>query len=143
MHRVFVFGTLKEGFPNFATNKGRRIAGDFVTSQAYPLYLMGERHSPWLVDLPGAGLQVHGQVFEVDDETLAAMDRLERVHEPDGYLRTRVAVEPAMQDMGRQAIEVFAYLKRAVQLDASQVRLGPLPDYTLAHAALYRPRIVV
>ena len=141
MHRVFVFGTLKEGFPNFATNKGRRVAGDFVTSRCYPFYLVGERHSPWLIDQPGAGLRVRGQMFEVDDEALSAMDRLERVHEPDGYLRARISVEPAMQREGQQSIEVFAYLKRAAQLDASGIRLGPLSDYTRAHAALYRPRI--
>ena len=52
-HRVFVFGTLKEGFPNFATNRGRRIAGGFVTVQRYPLYLVGERFSPWLLDAAG------------------------------------------------------------------------------------------
>ncbi|WP_285414832.1 hypothetical protein [Variovorax sp. efr-133-TYG-130] len=28
---VFVFGTLKEGFPNFTTNRGKRVAGEFVT----------------------------------------------------------------------------------------------------------------
>jgi hypothetical protein len=28
---VFVFGTLKEGFPNFGANKGIRIPGKFVT----------------------------------------------------------------------------------------------------------------
>lgn len=139
MHRVFVFGTLKEGFPNFATNKGRRIAGDFITSEAYPLYLIGERHSPWLVDQPGAGSRVLGQVFEVDDDTLAAMDALERIHEPDGYVRARLAVAPLVHGESRP-IEVFAYLKRAAELDASEIRLGPLPDYTLAHAGLYRPR---
>ena len=142
MHRVFVFGTLKEGFPNFATNKGRRVAGDFVTSLAYPFYLVGERHSPWLVDRPGAGLRVHGQVFEVDDEALAAMDRLERVAEADGSLRATISVEPVMEGAKRQAIDVFAYLKPVAQLDASQIRLGPLPEYTPVHAALYRPRII-
>ena len=54
-HLVFVFGTLKEGYPNFATNRGRRIPGDFVTRERYPLYLMGERFSPWLVSSPAKG----------------------------------------------------------------------------------------
>lgn len=48
-HRVFVFGTLKEGFPNFAVNTGIRLSGNFETEDLYPLYLVGERHSPWLV----------------------------------------------------------------------------------------------
>ena len=47
-HLVFVFGTLKEGFPNFATNRGARVAGSFRTRAAYPLYLVGDRHVPWI-----------------------------------------------------------------------------------------------
>ena len=57
-HRVFVFGTLKEGFPNFATHRGTRVPGVFKTRPRLPLYLVGERHVPWLLDLPGQGLQV-------------------------------------------------------------------------------------
>ena len=57
---VFVFGTLKQGFPNFATNKGARVAGDFMTVERYPLYLVGERYSPWLVDAAGKGERVVG-----------------------------------------------------------------------------------
>src|SRR4051812_338878 len=74
-HLVFVFGTLKEGFPNFATNRGQRVPGRFTTRAKYPLYLVGERHTPWLMDHPGVGMRVAGQVFRVDDATLAAMDR--------------------------------------------------------------------
>ncbi len=47
---VFVFGTLKQGFPNFATNRGCRVSetetGRYRTQQRYPLYLVGPRHSP-------------------------------------------------------------------------------------------------
>ena len=41
-HLVFVFGTLKEGFPNFRINKGIRVVGEFVTVQRFPLHLIGE-----------------------------------------------------------------------------------------------------
>ena len=91
--RIFVFGTLKEGFPNFATNRGRRVEGEFQTCQRLPLYLVGERFSPWLIDQPGEGFQVAGQVFEVDAATLALMDQLERTHEPDGYVRQTINVQ--------------------------------------------------
>ena len=138
-HRVFVFGTLKEGFPNFATNRGTRLPGTFATKERYPLYLVGERCSPWLVDRPGEGEHVLGQVFEVDPGTLDAMDRLERVHEPDGYRRVRLVVVP-IQPAQPEGIDVFAYLKPSQHLAASEVRRGPLCDYTLEDAALYRPR---
>jgi len=138
-HLVFVFGTLKEGFPNFATNSGRRLAGTFVTCERYPLHLVGERHSPWLLDLPGTGHAVAGQVFTIDDAALAAMDALERVAAPDGYHRRAIAVRAA-DDTRAAPLQVQAYLKRPELFSAAEARLGPLAEYTLAHAALYRPR---
>lgn len=140
MQRVFVFGTLKEGFPNFATNKGRRLPGEFVTKERYPFYLVGERHSPWLLDQPGQGERVVGQVFEVDEAALAAMDLLERTHEPDGYRRTRIAVEAHGVAGNPAPIDVFVYMKQAGHFVGSQARLGPLREYLPEHAALYRSR---
>lgn len=139
MHRVFVFGTLKEGFPNFSTNKGRKVPGVFVTRERYPLYLVGERHSPWLIDRPGEGDRVAGEVFDVDQATLDAMDVLERIHEPDGYRRVEISVEPVRGGEAASMV-VFAYLKQACHFDASQARFGPLSEYKPEHAALYRPR---
>lgn len=139
-HRVFVFGTLKEGFPNFATNKGQRLPGNFATRLRYPLYLVGERHSPWLVDLPGEGQHVVGQVFDVDGATLEAMDRLERVHEPHGYSRVKISVAAQGNGEVLAPIDVFVYLKQAQDFVLAEVRMGPLREYTLEHAALYRPR---
>ncbi|NML45253.1 gamma-glutamylcyclotransferase [Ramlibacter sp. G-1-2-2] len=126
-----------EGFPNFATNRGRRLPGRYVTRERYPLYLVGERHSPWLLDQRGAGHQVAGQVFEVDAQVLAAMDVLERVSAPDGYRRVALEVQPAA---GGAALTVQAYLKPPEQFAQAEARLGPLAEYTLEHAALYRPR---
>jgi gamma-glutamylaminecyclotransferase len=137
MHLVFVFGTLKEGFPNFATNRGTRVAGSFKTCAAYPLYLVGVRHSPWLVNSPGTGLRVSGQVFRVDDETLAAMDRLERVSETDGYRRQVLELEG---EDSPQLVSAYAYLKQPEHLVHSEIRAGPLQEYKYEHAALYRPR---
>ena len=137
---VFVFGTLKQGFPNFATNKGTRVAGSFITVERYPLYLVGERFSPWLVDEAGEGHRVVGQVFEVDQATLDAMDVLERVAQPDGYRRLTVAVEALEGEPGAR-LTVQAYLKPREHFDRADARLGPLHEYTEAHAALYRSRV--
>ncbi len=134
---VFVFGTLKEGFPNFATNRGLRQPGVFATKERYPLYLVGERHSPWLIDTPGRGEHVLGQVFEVNAETLAQMDLLERVNQPDGYERLRIDVV-SRSEKTATPMAVFAYLKPAARLDGAVLMAGPLAEYTLGHAALYR-----
>lgn len=138
-HQVFVFGTLKEGFPNFHINHGVRVPGTFRTIECYPLYLVGERHSPWLIDLPGQGEQVHGQVFEVDAAGLQAMDTLERIAEPDGY--RRVLVEVVAVETSREIrLQAFAYLKQAQHFDPAEARLGPLTEFTPALATRYRPR---
>jgi gamma-glutamylaminecyclotransferase len=136
-HLVFVFGTLKEGFPNFATNRGVRVAGAFRTCAAYPLYLVGERHVPWLVNSPGAGVRVSGEIFRVDGAALAAMDRLERVAEPDGYRREVLEIEGGDSP---ELLLAYAYVKQPGQLAMSEVRAGPLDEYKREHAALYRPR---
>jgi gamma-glutamylaminecyclotransferase len=136
---VFVFGTLKQGFPNFHENLGTRVPGDFATRERYPLYLVGERYSPWMIAEPGSGQQVRGQVFEVDASALHRMDLLERVHEPDGYRRSAIEVIPA-STTAASPLQAFAYFKAAGQVQPRQIRLGPLPEYGLAHAALYRQR---
>lgn len=138
-HLVFVFGTLKEGFPNFPTNRGLRRPGEFVTVERFPLYLIGERMSPWMIASPGQGLAVRGQVFAVSDQVLAAVDNLERIHEPDGYRRLQIAVIPTTGEM-RDPINVYAYLKPAEQFEISMAKKGPLASYELADALLYRAR---
>jgi gamma-glutamylaminecyclotransferase len=138
-HLVFVYGTLKQGFPHFAQNKGIRLPGLFVTAERYPLYLVGERHSPWLINRPGDGERVTGQVFEVDEAALANMDALERIAEPDGYRRIVLALGSASTQGGPQ-LQAFAYLKQAAHFAPSLAHVGPLREYTLKHAALYRPR---
>jgi gamma-glutamylaminecyclotransferase len=136
---VFVFGTLKQGFPNFAVNRGRRVGELFRTLDRHPLLLVGERHVPWLIDSPGVGERVAGEVYEVDAATLAAMDELEGVGRPHGYHRRALRVQSA--GAGDDAVlAVQAYLKRPDQLHEPEVRAGPLADYTLEHAALYRRR---
>jgi HAD superfamily hydrolase (TIGR01509 family) len=134
-HRVFVFGTLKAGFPNFAANRGTRLPGTFRTLEKFPLYLVGDRHVPWMLDVRGQGERVAGEVYEVDSAALAAMDTLERVTEPDGYRRGAILVEG-----GGSLLETFAYLKPVAQLVPSRVRLGPLAEYLPEHARLYGTR---
>lgn len=133
---VFVFGTLKAGFPNFAVNRGRRVGGVYRTVQPHPLYLMGERCVPWMIDVPGSGQCVAGELYEVDDAALAAMDELEGVGRADGYHRK------ALQVQAENATVVMAqvYTKHTEQVTQGDVREGPLAEYTLEHAARYRKR---
>ncbi len=137
MYAVFVFGTLKEGFPNSSANKGSRVSGEFLTKNQYPLYLVGERYSPWLVFSKGEGFQIRGQVFMVDEATLCGMDRLERIHQADGYRRVQLLV---FSESTNEEMQVFVYVKPPEQLEGMLVQLGPIAEYELKHSSLYQKR---
>ena len=143
---LFVYGTLKQGFPNFPLNAGRRLQGLYRTRQPFPLYvvqLANEERAPWLMDDAGRGHQVLGQVFEVDYAALAAMDRFEEVGQPTGYVRAEVELEPAgaMDDPALvlpQAVRAQVYLKPVLDLPRCRMVEGPFEEYTLALAQGYR-----
>jgi gamma-glutamylaminecyclotransferase len=138
LHRVFVYGTLKEGFRNFHVNRGTRVPGEFITEQAFPLYVIGEFGLPWLVHEPGRGQRVTGQVFEADDAALAAMDMLERIADAGWYSRRPLAV---CNRASGEATQALAYFGGAARLLADEVHHGPLAEYTEAHQALYRKHL--
>jgi len=140
MIRVFVFGTLKSGFPNHHVNQGEQLPGHFVTRSPYPLYLVGARHSPWLIDDPGAGFRVRGELYRIDPEGLQRMDQLERISEADGYRRRNIEL---IDEHSGNSLNAAVYLKPREQflaLPATAIRCGPHAEYTPDLAALYRPR---
>lgn len=134
---VFVYGTLKEGFGNFAVNSGTRVPGEFVTVVPYPLYVLGPLFLPWLVDAPGRGHPVVGQLFEVDAAGLARMDALEQVDEPGWYRRAPVRVRPR-GDAGAAGTTAMAYFGDESALRTQVVHLGPIAEYTRLHDERYR-----
>ena len=136
-HKVFVFGTLKQGFPNFHLNHGQKLPGYFSTAQPYPLYLIGDRHSPWLINDPGHGEIVTGEIFLVGDQELETMDKLERIEKRFGYRRETIQVKNIETT---QISDVYCYLKPKDQLKTKNIKLGPLDQYELHHAELYQSR---
>lgn len=107
---VFVYGTLRRGFPNHDVLKGLRARwlGVARTAQALPLVVPRERictnpgcrfihQMGVLCDRPGEGQRVEGDLFEVDDLALQSMDRLEN-YDPKNpgsstYRRRSIEVE--------------------------------------------------
>jgi gamma-glutamylaminecyclotransferase len=136
MPPLFVYGSLKEGFPNFHVNQGRRLPGEFRTLRPYPLYLANGR-LPCLLPLAGQGLQVMGQLFEVTADALVRMDALERVGQPGGYARELIEVQ-RIDDPAAHAVSAFVYMQDPVLLDANGRHIGPLELYTLEHARSLR-----
>ena len=137
MYNVFVFGTLKEGFPNFKTNKGSRLAGSFLTKNTYPLYLIGDRYIPWLVLDEENGYQIKGEVYYVSEAALAEMDELEQISETDGYRRVELDVYCEKTGKGFKG---QVYGKTLDQLPDVKIQCELKNEYTLEHAKLYRRR---
>jgi gamma-glutamylaminecyclotransferase len=81
---------------------------------------------------------VSGQVFEVDDEALAAMDRLERTGDAGWSTRQPLSVRRAD---GGEALQALAYFGSASRLTTDTVHHGPLAEYTGAHQVLYRKHV--
>ncbi|GAA6142502.1 gamma-glutamylcyclotransferase family protein [Hydrogenophaga sp. 5NK40-0174] len=136
--RVFVYGTLKQGFPNFGVNAGERMGDEFITCEALPLYVVSlptENRAPWLMNLPGEGMRVRGQVYEVDAAALDAMDTLELVGHPNGYVRSEV--ELVAHEGGDERFTAYVYLKPPEQLVRCLTREGPFEAYTEALAVGY------
>ncbi len=159
-HLIFVFGTLKEGFRNFHINRGQRVAGEFVTALPHPLYIAGERGLPWLLQRPGEGRPVVGQLFDVDDEALALMDELERIDEPGFYERRRIGVVPRAAVAGATLpttaaattttatatpapapTEAWVYFGSELGFAGAVLHAGPIDEYLLEHQQLL-PRVL-
>ncbi len=136
--RVFVYGTLKKGFPNHARYlSDANLLGTFRTRERYRLVLNGERFSPCLLAGAGQGRRVLGEVYAVDLAGLRELDRLERIELPDGYRRHRIVVE-AVESSPPETCEVFVYLKDPG--GATDQRSEPLEVYTSEAACAYRRR---
>lgn len=131
LNHVFVYGTLKEGFCNADKNPGVRVPGKFVTVERYPLYLLKPELYPWLVDLPGEGSRVRGQLFAVDDAGLALLDQFEGVDQPGWYHRRTIEVQ-ALNEPDAALITAECYLGDEQQVGSKGIQSGPLVEYTLA-----------
>lgn len=136
--RVFVYGTLKQGFPNHARYlSDADLLGTFRTRERYRLVLNGERFSPCLLAGAGQGRQVTGEVYAVDLQELQQLDRLERIDLPDGYRRHRIVVD-AVDGPRPESCEVFVYLKNPDGV--ADPRSDALDVYTIEAAQAYRRR---
>lgn len=127
MHRIFVYGTLKRGFPNYAAFLNDACyRGDYVTAIAYPLVICRPWFVPSLLPEPGFGYRVSGELFEVDDATLALLDELEGLSQPLGYHRDIIEIEPLHAGRPVFASVYFRHRERA-----GAIADGPLASYDL------------
>ncbi|XP_062862047.1 gamma-glutamylaminecyclotransferase B-like [Trichomycterus rosablanca] len=96
MMHIFVYGTLKQGQPNHyrmldAMNGKAEFLGRALTIDKYPLVIAGEYNIPFLLNLPGEGQRVQGEIYRVNDKMLKFLDWFEDC--PKMYQRTEVLLE--------------------------------------------------
>ncbi|GAB2255782.1 hypothetical protein Droror1_Dr00009560 [Drosera rotundifolia] len=84
-HLIFVYGTLKRGFPNhtllsslIATNDAHFHGSNYRTLNPFPL-VCGPFRVPFLLHLPGQGHRVWGELYSLSDLGLERVDELEGV----------------------------------------------------------------
>jgi gamma-glutamylaminecyclotransferase len=112
---LFVYGTLKRGKPLHFYLQRAQFLGVGVTADRYPLILAEEGWYPYLLDLPGKGYRVTGELYSIDYPTLKVIDRVEEY--PDYYIRKKIpveVVEPAPNSPLKRGekIEALCYFKR-------------------------------
>ncbi|KAL1021688.1 hypothetical protein UPYG_G00016650 [Umbra pygmaea] len=97
MTHIFVYGTLKKGQPNHfrmlpdQANGKAEFCGYARTIERYPLVIAGKYNIPALLNRPGEGERVQGEVYKVDNAMLTFLDAFEGC--PTMYQRTKVQLE--------------------------------------------------
>lgn len=121
---VFVFGTLKKGFPlHDKWMAGSAFRGIFRTVRRYPMLVAGPRFAPMMLNEPGYGLHVRGELYAVPEPALAALDEIESIGKP-GHFRLLIEIEPLD---GGPSSSAYVYMKDR-QL-AQPVHSALLDDY--------------
>jgi gamma-glutamylcyclotransferase (GGCT)/AIG2-like uncharacterized protein YtfP len=119
-HRVFVYGTLKRGESNYPLlEPSSRFLGAAVT---IPTYKMIATSFPIIMG-DATGKPVAGEIYSVDDTTLARLDQLER----EGRSYDRVLIDAVLTRANdeRLPIQAFIYVGRADRF-ARMFAIGPL-----------------
>ncbi len=115
MHMMFVYGTLKRGFPNHELwMEKHRFVGQFQTRNSFPLVVAGKWHSPVVIAEPGKGHKISGEVYIVDDQGLFELDRIEGTHLVGGY--NRILLEVEMIEAGIFH-DTWSYVKNRSSID--------------------------
>jgi gamma-glutamylaminecyclotransferase len=123
-HRVFVYGTLKSGFWNHYLLEGCEFFGGAGTVPTYKMIenKMIENGFPVIMPDP-EGKPIAGEIYTVDDETLARLDQLER--EGSSYDRKLIDVTLPLASGERLPTKAFIYIGREDRFGKAFAR-GPL-----------------
>ncbi|GJN34515.1 hypothetical protein PR202_gb23182 [Eleusine coracana subsp. coracana] len=139
---VFVYGTLKRGFPNHPLLAASASPFVGAASTAAPASLViGPYSVPFLLPSPSSssGRPVSGELYAPSPSALAELDALEGTH-IGLYERRRLTV---VVDGSNEMVEAEAYFAHPSYAEALWRRCGgeaaEIREYTVDHAARYVP----
>ncbi|ACP25818.1 hypothetical protein NGR_c20550 [Sinorhizobium fredii NGR234] len=119
---VFVFGTLKKGFPLHRRGLAHATyLGLYRTATTYPLLVAGPWFAPMMFNEPGIGLRVSGELYHVDAATLERLDRMESIGKP-GNFRRSIRIVPARHGPSCEALAYFKARFLAVPVHTGYLR---------------------
>jgi len=111
--KVIAFGTLKRGFPLHHGLAGAQFCGEYRTVERFPMLIAGPWFAPMIFNEPGVGHQLTGELYRIDEASLARLDVIESVGKP-GNLRIPVDVAPVD---GGEPCTAFAFMKSRALAD--------------------------
>ena len=103
---IFTYGTLKRGFSIHVIRQDlirtgyATFVGVYETAQKYPL-VCGPYRVPFLLNFPGSGHRVQGELYSVSTRGLARMDELEGTT-CGHYERLPVKLIPMKEEIDRE-----------------------------------------
>ncbi len=124
--KVFVYGTLMSGYGNNRLLVGSTFLGKANTWTPYEMISLGGFPAVVQPDVGFAGTQVHGELYEVDANTLQDLDRLEG--HPHFYRRRLVWIE-----QGADMHEAWIYMVSGDQYSGRPVVNGDWRDHRRTH----------
>src|SRR5947199_722720 len=83
--KVFVFGTLKRGFPLHHGMTGALFLGRYQTVRPFPMFVAGPWFAPMMMNEPGVGHHVIGELYDADEVQLARLDAMESLGKPGNF----------------------------------------------------------
>lgn len=126
MTQIFVYGTLKRGQPNhYRMLDGANGEARFLTSartvRKFPLVIAGPHNVPFLLDAPGQGHHIQGELYSVDERMLAFLDDFERV--PTWYQRVPVELQVEKSEGATATTtEAFVYMRKELEKEMLQLQ---------------------
>lgn len=122
MSYLFVYGTLKAGRPNHYKMKETTFLGTAITKHRFPLVVGGPNFTPYLINQPGTGYHIKGEIYKLNEMQFREMDAFEKV--PEYYHRLPIELQNWNLDK-----ECYTYFK--TEVNNHFLSLPMLNDYPL------------